>query len=132
MTTRNNRDDAAFGRILLGGHAANVFGTGLDISASDSRVQRASGPYHSSYFSVGRSLGRTVYVSADYTTSLSVVRFLRSDGVVIETRPSTRRYTGSGSVTLNRHFSILTTIDYTLDEAMREVRILSGLSYRIR
>ena len=129
---RNNRDDAAFGRILLGGHAANVFGTGLDISASDSRVQRASGPYHSSYFSVGRSLGRTVYVSADYTTSLSVVRFLRSDGVVIETRPSTRRYTGSGSVTLNRHFSILTTIDYTLDDAMREVRILSGLSYRIR
>jgi hypothetical protein len=68
----------------------------------------------------------------DYSTSLSVVRFLRSDGVIIETRPSTRRYSGSGSVTLNRHFSLLTTVDYTVDNDLNELRILSGLSYRIR
>jgi len=129
---RNNRDDAPSGRVLLGGHAGNIFGSGFDVSGSDSRIERASGPYHSTYLSVGRSIGRAVYVSADYSTSLSVVRFPRSDGVVIETRPSTRRYSGSGSVTLNRYFSLLTTVDYTLDDAMRELRILSGLSYRIR
>jgi len=129
---RNNRDDAASGRILLGGHAGNVFGSGFDVSGSDSLIDRPSGPYHSRYLSVGRSLGRAVYLSADYSTSLSVVRFLRSDGVVIETRPATRRYSGSGSVNLNRHFSVLTTVDYTLDDAMRELRILSGLSYRLR
>ena len=129
---RTNRDDVATGRFTLGGHAGNVFGTGFDISGSDSRVQRASGPYNSRYFSVGRNLGRAAYVSMDYSTSLSVVRFLRSDGVIIETRPSTRRYSGSGSVTLNRYLSLLTTVDYTIDNDLNELRILSGLSYRIR
>ena len=129
---RNNRDDAASARVLLGGHAGNVFRTGFDVSGSDSRIDRATGPYHSTYFSVGRALGRSVYLSVDYSTSLSVVQFLRSDGVVIETKPSTRRYSGSGSVTLNRHFSLLGTVDYTIDDTMTEVRVLSGLSYRIR
>jgi len=129
---RTNREDAATGRITLGGHAGNVFGTGFDLSGSDSRVQRSTGPYHSSYLSLGRSLGRAAYVSMDYSTSLSVVRFLRSDGVIIETRPSTRRYSGSGSITLNRYFSLLATVDYTIDADLNELRILSGLSYRIR
>ena len=129
---RNNRDDAPSGRILVGGHAGNVFGTGFDVSGSDSRIERSSGPYHSSYVSIGHPIGRPAYVSLDYSTSLSVVHFLRSDGVIIETKPSTRRYTGSGSVTLNRHFSLLGTVDYTVDDTMTEVRVLSGLSYRIR
>lgn len=129
---RTNRDDAATGRVTLGGYAGNVFGSGVDISGSDSRVQRASGAYSSRYLSVGRSLGQSVYVSMDYSTSLSVVRFLRADGVVIETRPSTRRVSGTGSITVSRHVSLLTTLDYTIDDAFRELRVLSGLSYRIR
>jgi hypothetical protein len=129
---RTNRDDSATGRSLFGGHAGNVLGTGFDLSASDSRIQRATGPYHSRYLSVGRSLGRAVYVSVDYSTSLSVIRFLRSDGVIIETRPSTRRYSGSASITLNRYLSLLTTVDQTVDDSLRELRVLSGLSYRIR
>jgi hypothetical protein len=129
---RTNRDDSTTGRTLLGGHAGNVFGTGFDVSGSDSLIDRAAGPYHSRYFSVGRSVGRAVYVSIDYSTSLSVVRFLRSDGVLIETRPSTRRYSGSASITLNRYFSLLTTVDQTVDDDLKELRVLSGLSYRIR
>jgi hypothetical protein len=129
---RTNRDDSATGRTLFGGHAGNVFGTGFDVSGSDSLVDRASGPYHSRYFSVGRSIGRAVYASIDYSTSLSVIRFLRSDGVIIETRPSTRRYSGSASITLNRYFSLLTTVDQTVDGDLKELRLLSGLSYRIR
>jgi hypothetical protein len=129
---RTNREDLATGRVLFGGHAGNVLGTGFDLSGSDSRIDRSTGPYHSRYFSVGRSVGRAVYVSVDYSTSLSVVRFLRSDGVSIETRPSTRRYSGSGSITLNRYLSLLTTLDYTVDDDLKELRVLSGLSYRIR
>ena len=129
---RTNREDFATGRTLFGGHASNVFGTGFDLSGSDSRVERSAGPYHSSYFSLGRSMGRAVYVSIDYSTSLSVVRFLRSDGVIIETRPSTRRYSGSASITLNRAFSLLTNVDQTMDGDLTELRFLTGLSYRIR
>ena len=77
-------------------------------------------------------MGRAVYVSIDYSTSLSVVRFLRSDGVIIETRPSTRRYSGSASITLNRAFSLLTNVDQTMDGDLTELRFLTGLSYRIR
>ena len=109
-----------------------MFGTGLDVSGSDSRVDRSTGPYHSRYFSVGRSISRTVYVSMDYSTSLSVVRFLRSDGVIIEARPSTRRYSGSASITLNRALSLLTNVDHTVDGDLTELRVLTGLSYRIR
>lgn len=129
---RTNREDSATGRSLFGGHVSNVFGSGFDLSASDSRVQRSAGPYHSTYFSIGRSVGRAVYVSMDFSTSLSVVRFLRSDGVVIETRPSTRRYSGSASVTLNRYLSLITNIDQTVDGDLKELRVLTGLSYRIR
>jgi hypothetical protein len=129
---RTNREDSATGRALVGGNAGNVFGTGFDLSGSDSRVERSAGPYHSRYFSVGRSIGRGVYASLDYSTSLSVIRFLRSDGVIIETRPSTRRYSGSASIVLNRYLSLLTTVDQTVDDDLKELRVLSGLSYRIR
>jgi hypothetical protein len=129
---RTNRDDALTGRVAIGGHAANVLRSGFDISASDSRINRPSGAYHSRYVSVGRNIGRALYVSGDYSTSLSVIQFLRSDGIVIETRPWTRRFSGSANATLGRSLSMLFTIDYTQDEAQNELRVLSGLSYRFR
>jgi hypothetical protein len=129
---RTNRDDALTGRVMFGGYASNVLRTGFDLAGSDSRIDRPTGAYHSRYFSVGRSLGRAVYVSADYSTSLSVIQFQRSDGILIETRPWTRRYSASGSATLNRHVSMSFTMDYTKDEAQGEIRALTGLSYRFR
>jgi hypothetical protein len=129
---RTNRDELAVGRTTFGGYAGNVFSTGFEVSGSTTRVQRGSGPYHSTYVSLGRSIGRALYVSGDYSTSLSTLRFVRSDGLVIETRPSMRRYSGSASAVLTRAISLLFTADYTVDDDMREVRILSGLSYRLR
>jgi hypothetical protein len=129
---RTNRDDAATGRVTLGAHSANILGSGLDASLSDARIERPTGPYHSRYLSVGRSLGRALYLSFDYSTSLSVLRFQRVDGVVIETRPWMRRFSGSGSATLGRHVSLLFTVDRTEDEALRETRMLAGLAYRFR
>ena len=129
---RNNRDDAPTGRLLVGGHAGNLFGTGLSVSASSSRMERSTGSYDSRYVSVGRAIGRAVYVSADYSTSLSIARFLRSDGLIIETRPSSRRFAGNVNAVLGRHLSLLATADYTQDDVMNELRILTGLSYRLR
>jgi hypothetical protein len=129
---RNNRDDHATARVTLGGHAGNLLGTGFDVSASDARIERSTGSYHSRYVSVGHSIGRTIYVSGDYATSLSVVRFARSDGIIIETHPSTRRYAGNVSANLGRHWSLVGTVDYALDDTVKDLRLLSGLSYRVR
>jgi hypothetical protein len=72
------------------------------------------------------------YLSGDYSTSLSVVRFLNSEGVIIETRPSTTRYSGNLNGTLNRSFSLMVVADYTQDEGYHELRLLSSLTYRMR
>ena len=95
-------------------------------------VNSSTGPYHSRYVSVGRSVGRSVYATIDYSTSLSILRFERSDGLLIETRPWTRRFSTSGSVALGPQMSLLCTVDRTVDEAVRELRMLAGLSYRFR
>jgi hypothetical protein len=129
---RTNREDALTGRVMFGGHASNLLGSGFDVSASDARIDRPTGAYHSRYVSVGRAIHRSLYVSGDYSTSLSVVQFQRSDGIVIETRPWTKRVSGSANATLGRSVSLLFTVDYTRDEAQDEIRVLSGLSYRFR
>ena len=129
---RNNRDDASTGRITIGAWTSNLFGTGLDISGSDARIDRPTGPYHSRYLSVGRSVGRSWYVAGDYATSLSVVRFMRSDGVTIESRPWTRRLSGNVSATLTRQFSLTGAIDYTMDADLNDLRVMAGLTYRLR
>ena len=100
--------------------------------ASDSLIDRPTGAYHSRYVSIGRAVHRSLYISGDYSTSLSVVQFLRSDGIVIETRPWTKRFSGSANATIGRSVSLLFTVDHTQDEAQNELRILSGLSYRFR
>lgn len=129
---KNNRDTERTRRVLIGGYASNVGGSGWDLTASDSIMQRDSGSYESRYVSLGRQVGRRTYVSADYSTSLSVLRFSRLDGLVIETRPRTTRYSGTLTATLDRNWSLLGVVDYTRETGLRDVRILTGATYRIR
>lgn len=129
---QNNRDDQAVGRILVGGHAGNLAGTGLDVSGSYSYFDRPDGPYNSTYVSLGHGLGRMWYLSGDYSTSLSVVRFLNNEGVIIQTRPSTTRYSANANGTLSRQFSLMVVVDYTQDVGYHELRLLSSLTYRMR
>jgi hypothetical protein len=129
---RNNREDVATGRLTLGFYSSNLFASGFDVSGSDALIDRPSGPYHSRYVSVGHTLGRKMYLSGDFSTSLAVVRFLRSDGVAIETRPWTRRFSANLSATLNRQFSLIGVVDYSVDEGLKDLRIMTGLTYRIR
>jgi hypothetical protein len=60
------------------------------------------------------------------------VRFLQGDGVTIETRPWTRRLSGQASATLNRQFSLIGVVDFTMDEGLNDLRVMTGLTYRLR
>ena len=95
---RNNRDtDADGSRRWSAATRRTSRGSGVDVSASDSLMRRPTGSYHSRYVSVGRQFGRAVYVSGDYSSSLSLVRFSRSDGITVETKPHTTRISGTGN-----------------------------------
>lgn len=130
---RNNRDDAPTGRWLTGGYATNVFGSGLDVTATDSRITRSSGTYHSLYLSAGRQLGQRIYATAEFSSALSLVRFVRGDGIVVESKPSTKRVGGNASVQAWRAMSLFVSVEHTMDnDDYREWRALSGVTFRLR
>ncbi len=126
---RNNREDSATGRLTFGIHGFNIGGSGLDVTVSDSRMDRPNGALDSWYVSVGRLVHPKVYLSGDFTTSLSVVRLSR-DGVMIEDRPRTNRISGAGMVYLTRLMSLQVTAERTTDNHVHEFRMLAGIAYR--
>jgi hypothetical protein len=127
---RNNRDDRPTGRMSFGAYAGNLLKSGFDLSANEWIMNRPAGRYHSLFLSVGRQLGRRVYLSGDYTNSLSILQFSRSDGIVVRLQPHTHRFSGTGIISLGGSMSVLTTVERTLDDQAKEVRVLSGLTYR--
>jgi len=128
---RNNREDSSSGRVTYGFFAGDVAGSGLDVSASDSRLQGADGrSFNSWYVSVGRTLARRLYLTGDYGSSLSVFRFVSASGFVIENRPRTRRAALSGLLNLPHGTSLLTTLERLTEDDASHTRIMSGLSYR--
>ncbi len=128
---KNNRDENPTDRFTFGLFSSNVLGTGIDLNVTDNRMKRGSASaWDSWYVSAGRSFGSRIYVTADYNTSLSVLRFTRFDGIVIETKPNTQRIGMSGMVNLGRHLSLQLTAEHTKDDVYDENRILSGLVVR--
>jgi hypothetical protein len=128
---QNDRDADPTDRLSFGAYASNLFGTGIDVNVTDYRYQRGSeSSYDSWYVSAGRSFGSRFYVSGEYTTSLSVLRYAREDGFVVENRPQTDRFGVSANIYLSRTLSLLVVADYTRDEGYKEARVLSGLSVR--
>jgi hypothetical protein len=129
---KNNQDSAPAGRTLVGAYAGNVAGTAFDLTASESLIDRPDGSYQSQYVSIGRMFGRKLYVSADYTTSLSIIQFSRSDGVIVQTQPHTTRVSGTANWYISRTVSLLTMVERSKIDGLYDLRILSGLTYRIR
>jgi hypothetical protein len=129
---RNNRDSDPTMRLTLGASAQNVARSGVDVTVSDSQIRRPTGSYQSLYLSAGRQLGRSVYLSGDYSSAVSIVRFTRMDGLTIETRPETRQFGGSANITLGRHASVFANLMRTTDDTTSEMRVLAGLTYRLR
>jgi hypothetical protein len=129
---KNNRDSAPTGRVTAGASIADLVRTGIDLTLSESWIRRPNGSYQAFYLSAGRRIGSAIYVSADYSSSLSVARFTRTDAVTIETRPRTRQFATSAVVTLSRTLSLTATAEMTRDETVTDVRVLSGLAMRLR
>ena len=128
---KNDRDADATDRLSFGVYTSDLFGSGIDVNVTDYRYQRGSASsYDSWYVSAGRSFGSRLYLSGEYSTSLSVLRYARGDGFVVENRPQTNRFGGSANIYLSRTLSLLVVVDYTRDEGYRETRLLSGLSVR--
>jgi hypothetical protein len=128
---KNNRDDVNTDRLTFGMFSSNLFGTGVDLNVTDNRMRRGSeSSWDSWYVSLGRNFGSRLYLTGDFTTSLSVFRYTRYDGVVIETRPNTSRFSASGMWALHRRFSLQFTAEHTTDDTYKEFRFLSGLVVR--
>ena len=127
---RNNRDDTSQPRVSGGISVRDVLGTGVDVTTYASRVDRRLGPYTSVYASIGRSFGSRWYVSADYTSSLSVLRITSGGGPVVETRPQADRYGLSTQVNLGRRLSLFLTLERLDEDAAHEDRAATGLSVR--
>lgn len=128
---RNNRDDVAQDRWQFGLSAMNVLRSGFDVFVSDNRTVRpGSSTYDAWYFSLGRSLGPRLYVTLDYSTSLSVLQLTDSGGLTVVNRPSSRRYSLSGIWNVSRAFSLLLTAEQLVDDTTTQDRGLLGLTFR--
>jgi len=118
-------------RVSFGLSSSNLLKTGLDITVSDYRYSGGTSPsYDSWYVSVGRNLSPRVYLSGEYTSSLSVLRYVQSSGIIIENRPSTKRFGGTAIVHMGRKASLLVVFDHTQDTNYRDNRVLAGLNFR--
>lgn len=127
---RNNRDDEWYGRTNLGFSIRDIARVGLDLTVTNSRIDRSSGSHDSTYASLGKTFGRRVYVSVDYSTSLSVYYYRRDDGGTIESRPESRRWALNANINLNRTFSLLLVGEHAEHGDLDDVHILTGLSVR--
>jgi hypothetical protein len=127
---KNNREDAATRRVSFGVFNPNILGTGLDLNVSDSRYDRPASSYDSWDLTLGRSIGSMVYLSGGYSSSLSIFRLVDSGGYVVENRPRTNRYFGSGMFYLTRRIALVVNGERLRDGTFTEMRWMSNISYR--
>ncbi len=127
---RTSRERETRDRYTLGLFTSNLFKSGFDLRISDSWFKERSGSsYDSLYISIGRTIGRSVYLEGFYHSSVAVYRLTNGD-ISVERRPHTDRFGLSSNVYLARRLSLLLTFEHTADDFSNENRVLSGLSYR--
>jgi hypothetical protein len=127
---KNNRLDEWTDRVNYGFSFNNVGGVGLDFTASNSEIDRLDRSYDTTYVSLGKTLGRRVYLSLDYTSSLSVFHFRDGNGGTIETRPESDRYSLSLNANISRLFSLLLVGEWMDHDDYEEIRVLTGVTFR--
>ena len=127
---RQNDNEQRIGRITAGLWAANVARTGFDFSVADNRSKQSGRNSDAWYASIGRNLGSHVYLSADYSTSLAVVRIVDSGGATIDTFPRSKRYGLNSVFNLHRSVSLLISGERFLDDFSTDDRVTVGMVYR--
>jgi hypothetical protein len=127
---RTRQDEEKRDRYTFGVFSANLLRSGFDVTVSDTRYTTAAGSHSDAwYFSLGRDLGRSLYLDAYYRTSIAFLR-LSSSGVLVERRPYSHLYGLSSIIRIGRRASLLVTLERTDEDSLGETRLLSGLSYR--
>jgi len=127
---RNNSEDEWADRANLGLSLNNIAKIGLDFTASTSRINRLDREYDSTWVSLGKTIGRRIYLSVDYQKSLSVFQYDDGGGGTIEDRPESERYSLSMNANISRMFSLLLVGEWTEHDDYEEVRALTGLTIR--
>jgi hypothetical protein len=127
---RNNRGDAWYDRTQAGVSLVDPFGWGTSLTASLSKIDRESGNYDSKYISLSQSIGRSVWLSLDYITSLSVYRYRQSDGGFLVVTPESERWALSATINFNRTVSLLLSAEVMDHDDFDELRALTGLTVR--
>ena len=128
---RNNYEDARTGRVNAGLWATNVLGSGFDFTLSDNRILKTGGGFDAWWASMGHNIGPKVYLSLDYSTSLSTITLTDSGGLTVTTRPRSKRVSLSGNWNLDRRFSLFLTAEQLRDDTSKDLRVLVGLNYRL-
>lgn len=127
---KTREEDEKRDRWTFGIFSPDLLGSGFDLTVSDTRFKTASGETSDAwYVSLGRDLGRAVYLEAFYRSSVAFLRMSRS-GVVVDRRPYSHLFGLSSVIRLGRRASLLVTVERTDEDALDETRVLSGLSFR--
>ena len=130
---KNNQNDLPSTRLTAGLYYANVAKTGIDLSAAGYHTDSPNGSvgtYNSFYASLGRSLGPAVYLTAEYSSALSILQLTPSGGVTVQNLPRSRRYALSGVVRLSPMVSLLVSAERTWQDPSVETRAMAGLTLR--
>ena len=128
---RTDREADRTNRYQFGANALNIAGSGVDFTFSRASYDAPTRSYTAWDVSAGRPIGSRVYLTGDFTTNLSTVRFTGTAGdLLVEHRPRTRRFSVSALTNLNRTYSILVSADRTDDGDFEEHRELVGLTIR--
>jgi len=127
---RSNDGDDWYPRTEFGAAVNNIGGIGFDVAASNYRIDRGDQSYDSIYASLGKTFGRKVYVSLDYTSSLSVFTYEDAQGGTVEVSPESDRWALSTNVSLNRTFSLLLIGEWIDHDDFEETRALAGMTIR--
>ncbi len=89
---RTRQEEEKRDRFSFGIYSPNILRSGFDVTVSDTRFKTAAGSTSNAwYFSLGRDLGRTLYLEAYYRSSVAFLR-LSSLGVVVDRRPYSHLY----------------------------------------
>ncbi len=125
---RTREDEEKRDRYSFGIFSPNLLRSGFDLTISDTRFNTAAGEMSDAwYFSLGRDLGRAIYLEGYYRSSVAFLRLSRS-GIVVDRRPYSHLYGLSSVIRLGRRISLLVTLERTDEDSLDETRVLSGLS----
>jgi hypothetical protein len=128
---QSNEGGDKTGRLSSGFYSSDLFHTGVDAQLSISRRNRNDGSSYNVWTaSAGRMVFQKLYISGEYTSSLSIVKFTGNDNVVVITRPSSNRYSLSSMFYWTRALTLLLTVERTNADSVYENRLLGGITYR--